>query len=182
MNIATKIWNKVNRYLVPGVLGILMVYGVASTHMARQSDGAEIESGIPSYKILAGSSELNPYSPELKDIFFDANSYRIREDAKEVLKENSEVLNTETDTYLVIEAYCDTDEQVPENLGVMRAESVKNYLVQQGIDPDRIITANKCNAYDMKLSYSEDSIGLDSRVHFVALDELAEDRNFAVNK
>ncbi|MEQ9620075.1 MAG: OmpA family protein [Deltaproteobacteria bacterium] len=182
MNMATKIWNKINRYLVPGALGIFMVYGVASTHMAPQSEGAEMESGMPGYEVLAASTELSPYSPELKDIFFNENSYRIREDAKEVLKENSEVLKTETDTYVVIEAYCNAGEQIPENLGVLRAESVKNYVVQQGIDPDRIITANKCNAYDMKLSNTEDSIGLDSRVHFVALDELAEDRNLALNK
>ena len=182
MNTASKIWNRVNKYLVPGILGIFMVYGIASTHMTPQSDGAETQSGISGYEILAGSAELNPYSPELKDIFFDENSYRIREDAKAVLRENSEVLKTETDTYVVIEAYCESGEQVPENLGVLRAESVKNYIVQQGVDPDRIMTANKCNALDMQLSDSENSIGLDSRVRFVALDELAEDRIFALNK
>lgn len=181
MNTATKIWSRVSKYLVPGALGILIAYGIASTHMAPYSDGAEMESGAPDCEIPAGSEFMYPYAPELKDIFFDENSYRLREDAKPVLDENVSVMKSEPEALVVIESYCDTNESLTTALGTKRSESVKEYVVGKGVDPQRIITVNKCNSYDMELIYGEDSMGMGGRVHFVAIDEPADDLIYASN-
>lgn len=179
MNYISNIWSKISRYAVPGALGVIMVYAAASTHMAEQSDGAELAGETPDYTELAWTETYDPYTPELKDIFFDRDSFTIREDAEPVLDENVRVLKSNPDTFVVIESYCDENEEMTTSLGAVRADLVKAYIVSKGVEPDRIVTANKCNAYDMELQGNRVSVGLDSRVHFVSLDELDGDLAFA---
>lgn len=182
VNTLEAIWNKITRYIVPGTLGVLMVYGAGTSVLSRQSSGSELKVEAPSYDALSGAAVSNPYSPELKDIFFDTNSHLIREDAKPVLDENAEVLKNEPGTFVVIEAFCDSREAPASSLGVKRAESVKDYMVDHGVGPERIITANKCNIYDMQLVRSVDTERLDSRVRFIALDQISGDESYALNK
>lgn len=182
VNTLEAIWNRITRYIIPGTLGVLMVYGVGSSVLSQQSVGSEPAGGEPSYDVLSGAAVSNPYTPELKDVFFDTNSHFIRDDAKPVLDENAEALKNEPGTFVVIEAYCDSRESSASSLGVMRTESVKDYMVDQGVGPERIITANKCNIYDMQLARSVDSESLDSRVSFIALDQLKGHESYAVNK
>jgi len=178
----SNMWSKISKYAVPGALGVIMVYAAASTHMAEQSDGAELTGETPDYIELAWTETYDPYTPELKDIFFDRDSFTIREDAEPVLDENVRVLKSNPDTFVVIESYCDENEEMTTSLGAVRADLIKAYIVGKGVEPDRIVTANKCNAYDMELQSNRVSIGLDSRVHFVSLDELDRDLSLASNK
>jgi len=182
VNTLEGIWNKITRYIVPGTLGVLMVYGAGTSVLSRQSSGSEPAGEPPSYDTLSGAAVSNPYSPELKDIFFDTNSHLIREDAKPVLDENAEALKNEPGTFVVIEAFCDSREASASSLGVKRAESVKDYMVDHGVRPERIITANKCNIYDMQLASHVETERLDSRVRFVALDQIKGHESYALNR
>jgi hypothetical protein len=182
VNTLETIWNRITRYIIPGTLGVLMVYGVGTSVLSQQSIGSEPEGEAPSYDALSGAAVSNPYSPELKDIFFDTNSHFIREDAKPVLDENAEALKNEPRTFVVIEAFCDSREASASSLGVKRAESVKDYIVSQGVGPERIITANKCNIYDMKLASHVEAERLDSRVRFIALDQIKGDESYALSR
>ena len=182
VNIFEAVWNRITGYIVPGVLGVLMVYGVGTSLLSQQSIGSEPEGDEPSYDALSGAAASNPYSPELKDIFIDTKSHLIREDAKPVLDENAEALKNEPGTFVVIEALCDSRESSASSLGVKRAEGVKDYIVNQGVGPERIITANKCNIYDMKLASHVEAERLDSRVRFIALDQINGDESYALNK
>ena len=182
VNTLEAIWNRITRYIVPGTLGVLMVYGVGTSVLSQQSSGSEPEGEAPSYDALSGAAVSNPYSPELKDIFFDTNSHLIRDDAKPVLDENAEALKNEPGTFVVIEAFCDSREASASSLGVKRAEGVKDYIVSQGVGPERIITANKCNIYDMQLASHVEAERLDSRVRFIALDRIKGHESFALNR
>ncbi|HML94806.1 MAG TPA: OmpA family protein [Thermodesulfobacteriota bacterium] len=182
VNTLEAIWNKITGYIVPGTLGVLMIYGVGTSVLSQQSIGSEPEGEAPSYDALSGAAASDPYTPELKDIFFDTNSHLIREDAKPVLDENAEALRSEPDTFVVIEALCDSRESSASSLGIKRAESVKDYMVNQGVGPERIITANKCNIYDMQLVRSVDTERLDSRVRFIALDQIKRNESYALNR
>lgn len=177
MNKENTIWSKLAKYAAPGTLGILMIYAAVSS---GQSSGSEINVQSPEFETLSSAAISNPYSPELKDVFFNPGSHLIREDAKPVLDENAEVLIGEPGTFVVIEAYCDAREESTPELGAKRADSVKEYILEQGVDAERVITANKCNIYDMQLVKSMDSERLDSRVRFIALDQISEDMSYAV--
>ncbi|MFI5324517.1 MAG: OmpA family protein [Thermodesulfobacteriota bacterium] len=179
MSNKTNFWGGLSNYLVPGALGMCMIYSVVSSYSHAIPGGSESVGNKSDYSALSGSDIYNPYSPELKDIFFDWNNYEIRKDAKPVLNENAEILKNEPDAYVVIESYCDSREESAGSVGAKRADSVKEYLIERGVDRGRVITANKCHIYDMQFVNKKDTLGLDCRVHFVALDTIADREKFA---
>ncbi len=150
---------------------IFMVDGASSAYLQTISSGQELDPGVPGAVSKSGPAVPNPYSPELKDVFFDRDSYKIRADAKPVLDENAEVMKDQPDMFIVIESYCDSREHSPSSLGVKRTASVREYVVSRGVDAEQVLTVNKCTIYDMQLVNSEDAVRLDSRVHFVVLDQ-----------
>jgi len=145
--------------------------GISPTFVHAASNGQELGAGMPGAVSASDHALPNPYSPELKDVFFDRNSYEIRGDAKPVLDENAELLKSEPGTYVVIESYCDAREESPSNLGMRRADAVKEYILSRGVDAEQVLTVNKCTVYDMQLVERSETVRLDSRVHFVALDQ-----------
>ena len=84
--------------------------------------------------------ETKPAS-DLADVFFDFDEYAIRPDAVPVLEKDAELLkNTYKDSGVLIEGHCDERGTVEYNLelGKRRAQAVKNYLVDLGIEESRI--------------------------------------------
>lgn len=152
-------------------MGLFMLYAVSAAYIQTASSGQELDSGTSGAVSASGPAVPDPYNPELKDIFFDRNSYVIRGDAKPVLDENAELLKSEPGTYVVIESHCDAREESPANLGMKRADAVKEYILSRGVDAEQVLTVNKCTVYDMQLVESSETVRLDSRVHFVALDQ-----------
>jgi hypothetical protein len=179
MSNKTMFWYRFFNYLILLAAGIFMIYSIASTYSRAVPASAEPAGNKSDYSEIAGSEIYNPYVPELKDIFFNPNSFAIREDAKPVLNENAKVLKKEQDAFVVIESYCGTREEPAGKLGAERADSVKKYLIEKGVDSDRVITANKCNSFDMQFVNGKDIAGLNSRVHFVTLDKVANRNKLA---
>jgi peptidoglycan-associated lipoprotein len=84
----------------------------------------------------------------LKKVYFDFDSYALREDAREAIKENfniiKPILDENPEAALLIEGHCDergTNEYNLE-LGWKRANAVKRYLIMLGIPEDRIQTVS----------------------------------------
>lgn len=171
MSKKTKLLNTISRYFIPGTLGVLMAYGIGSGYMNTASSGTELDAGTNESSPAAEAIPGSPYRPELKDVFFDRDSSILREDAKPVLDENAEVLKSEPGMFVVIESYCDSREESPAHLGTERGDAVREYMSTRGVDPERALVVNKCSKYDMELVNSSDAVRLDSRVHFVPLDD-----------
>ena len=75
------------------------------------------------------------------DVFFDYDEYGIRPDAVPVLEKNAELFkSTYKDSGVLIEGHCDERGTVEYNLelGKRRAQAVKDYLVDLGIEESRI--------------------------------------------
>ncbi len=78
---------------------------------------------------------------DLAHVFFDFDEYTIRSDAVPVLEKNAELLkSTYKDSGVLIEGHCDERGTVEYNLelGKRRAQAVKDYLVDLGIEESRI--------------------------------------------
>lgn len=103
----------------------------------------------------------------MKDVFFDFNSFNIKESAKAVLKENAEVLKSNPDVVVFIQGYCDSRENTDENLGLKRAHAVSNFMVKQGVDAERVNSVNKCDESYVDLTADEGPWRLNRFVHFV---------------
>lgn len=106
----------------------------------------------------------------LKPIYFDFDRYDLRAGDREMLNKNAAVLKQYPLAKIRIEGNCDERGTVEYNLalGEKRARAAKDYLVNLGIDPERIsiITygkerANRC--------YGEDCWSKDRKDDFVVI-------------
>ena len=82
---------------------------------------------------------------ELADVFFDYDQYAIRSGAVPVLEKNAELLkHTYKGSTVLIEGHCDERGTGEYNLelGKRRAQAVKEYLVDLGVDESRIQIAS----------------------------------------
>ena len=78
---------------------------------------------------------------KLADVFFDFDQYAIRSAAVPVLEKNAALLKqTYKDSTVLIGGYCDERGTVEYNLqlGKRRAQAVKDYLVDLGVEKSRI--------------------------------------------
>ena len=78
---------------------------------------------------------------KLTDVFFDFDQYAIRSAAVPVLEKNAALLkHTYKDSTVLIGGYCDERGTVEYNLelGKRRAQAVKDYLVDLGVEKSRI--------------------------------------------
>jgi peptidoglycan-associated lipoprotein len=75
-------------------------------------------------------------------IYFDFDRSDLREDARQTLQAKAEALRQFPDIRIRIEGHCDERGTVEYNLalGERRAEAARAYLVDLGIDPDRMTT------------------------------------------
>ena len=77
----------------------------------------------------------------LEDVFFDYDKYSIRPDVVPVLEKDAGLLkSTYKDSSVLIEGHCDERGTVEYNLelGKRRAQAVKDYLIDLGIEESRI--------------------------------------------
>jgi OOP family OmpA-OmpF porin len=76
----------------------------------------------------------------LRGVTFDFNQSAIRVDSRPVLDEAVETLNANRSVHIVIEGHTDSigSDAYNQALSVQRAEAVYRYLVNAGIDPERL--------------------------------------------
>jgi peptidoglycan-associated lipoprotein len=77
-------------------------------------------------------------------IYFDFDRSDLRPEAREVLNQKAEMLRRYPDIRVRIEGHCDERGTVEYNLalGERRAEAARRYLIDLGIDPDRMTTVS----------------------------------------
>jgi peptidoglycan-associated lipoprotein len=77
-------------------------------------------------------------------VYFDFDRSELKPEARETLRRKAEVLRQYPDFRLRIEGHCDERGTVEYNLalGERRAEAARQYLVDLGIDPDRLTTVS----------------------------------------
>lgn len=103
--------------------------GVDGNRGSGGSDGWDIDSKI---------SQLND---SLEKVYFDFDKFGIRGDMQSVISTNANIFNAEVSgVSITVEGNCDewgTDEY-NQALGLKRAKSVKDALISQGVNSDRI--------------------------------------------
>lgn len=77
-------------------------------------------------------------------IYFDFDRSELKPEAREELTRKAEVLRTYPEISVRIEGHCDERGTVEYNLalGERRAEAARQYLIDLGIDPDRMTTVS----------------------------------------
>lgn len=92
-------------------------------------------------RILAHIEMPTEPPSELKPIFFETNKSELNADAQAAIRENAAWLKAHPSYRIQIEGNCDNRGSVAHNilLGVKRADSARKSLVDNGVEPDRIV-------------------------------------------
>lgn len=77
----------------------------------------------------------------IQRIHFEKNSFAISTEEEPLLQKNVDWLEKNPQTVLILEGHCDEwgDHGYNMELGDRRAREVKAYLMEKGVDPERII-------------------------------------------
>lgn len=112
-------------------------------------------------------------SKYLKDIHFDFDKYNIRPDATAVLKKSAEYLLAHPTYKIQIEGHCDERGSVEYNLvlGERRAESAKKFLVNLGVDANRLSTISYGKEMPLDPRHNEEAWAKNRRCHFIILEK-----------
>ncbi len=135
-------------------------------------EGAGVEEGVVEGAVVEEepAKDTTALQGVIKDVFFDYDRYSIREDARETLEENARILlNEKEDAKIIIEGHCDERGTVEYNiaLGQRRADAVKKYLVNLGVDPSRITTVSYGKEKPFCFEHNEQCWQKNRRAHFV---------------
>ncbi len=107
-------------------------------------------------------------------IHFDPNSAHIRGDAYKLLNEYVKALQSPAlaDAVLVIAGHTDAIGSDERNLKLSqeRAQAVRNYLIERGIDPNRLIAKGYGEAYPVASNATEADRELNRRSEFIRID------------
>lgn len=84
------------------------------------------------------------FHQNVKDVFYDYDSYNIRPDAQSIIQQDASFLNQHPEVKVVIGGYCDDRGSTEYNLalGQNRANAAKQALVAAGVSPDRLRTVS----------------------------------------
>jgi peptidoglycan-associated lipoprotein len=141
--------------------------------------GAGEQQGAPgvSYEDLArAGEELRKKAREeaiaanLHDIYFDFDSYTLRDEEIRTLKNMADWLMQDQSIKLVVEGHCDERGTTEYNLalGQKRAEAAKDYLAKAGVAGSRLRTVSYGKEAPFQGGHGEEFWAKNRRVHFVA--------------
>ncbi len=107
-----------------------------------------------------------------KDIHFEFDSSKLTWEAQEILKQKADWLLAHPRTEVIIEGHCDERGTNAYNLalGERRAESVKQYLLELGIQPNRLSTISYGEEKPLDPGHNEEAWAKNRRAHFVIVD------------
>jgi len=106
---------------------------------------------------------------KIADIHFDYDKYNLRPDAQDVLKKSAPAYLKYRDYKLVVEGHCDERGTAEYNLalGEKRAMEAAKYLVNLGIEKERIKTISYGKEMPLDKGHDEAAWAKNRRAHFV---------------
>ncbi len=121
------------------------------------------EEPAPEDGALTGAQDFAPEA-----IFFAFDDYTLSMEAQERLSALSEHVKANEGAVVQIEGHCDERGSIEYNLalGERRAQSVKNYLVQLGVDPARLSTISYGEEKPSVEGHDESAWGQNRRANF----------------
>ena len=112
-------------------------------------------------------------SYRLNDVYFDFNSVELKTESKAVILEFYDFLNDNTSLRISIEGHTDNVGNAEDNqkLSEARAKSVYEYLVQLGINPNRLDYKGLGESQPIESNTSEEGRARNRRTEFVVIEK-----------
>jgi len=143
-----------------------------SNSTARKSGYETSTAGQPDVaeKNLDSSTARGDFEIVLnEDVFFEFDKATLTPEARETLTKNGQWLRINSDIAITIEGHCDERGTNGYNLalGDRRAESVKTFLVDLGIDRTRLTTISYGEERPLDRGHGENAWARNRRAHFL---------------
>ncbi len=115
------------------------------------------------------NTEAELFSQNVKDVFFDYDSYDVSAQYEQVLRQDAQFLQQHPNMNFTVEGHCDERGSTEYNLalGDNRATATKQALVQLGIAPGRIRTISYGKEKPFCTESNEECWQQNRRAHFV---------------
>jgi peptidoglycan-associated lipoprotein len=106
---------------------------------------------------------------DFTDVFFDLDSYTLRDDAKVALDQAAKLLRDNASVNVMLEGHCDERGTVEYNqaLGEKRANAARDYLVNAGVPVGRIQSLSYGKERPFAEGHDESAWAQNRRAHFV---------------
>ena len=119
----------------------------------------------------------------LKGLRFKPDSAKMRADSKPILDAAAELLKSEPDTKIYVDAYCDQlgIKKADRRLAKQRAESVKSSLEARGIASERMIARGFASEHPGPRVHSSQIFNRNSKVELIPFANAPESTNFAAS-
>lgn len=167
MNNAFKVSWRPGRFVLSLLGALVLVSALFIYQLSATAEVSETNAGC-----IKPSPELvdSTFGPQSRDIFFDYESDSIREDAKDVLSENADILKNNPDTFVIIQGQWAINETGGKVLAESRAHNVRDFIISQGVEAGRILTSSDCNLDELTVSSTQEQRELNRKVHFVTVE------------
>ncbi len=178
------------RKFIPVTLALLLTAAgfsgctkrIANTDMAGTSkEKPAATKTAPSVKSAPEATVSSTETPEtsanvapmknmiIEDVYFDFDRYSIRADSRKALEDDAAILKDNAGMKITIEGHCDERGPAEYNLvlGQKRADAVKRYLNDLGVEATRIATISYGNEKPFCTEHNEACWQKNRRAHFV---------------
>jgi peptidoglycan-associated lipoprotein len=124
--------------------------------------------------ISRGVAAVTPPGAALQDVFYQFDSVELQADAREVLKKNAEWMKANPKARVEVEGHCDDVGSAEYNLalGAKRAQVAKDFLVNEGITSDRLVTISYGKEAPACFEQNEECRVKNRRARFVMFTEV----------
>jgi peptidoglycan-associated lipoprotein len=124
--------------------------------------------------ISRGVAAVTPPGAALKDVYYQFDSVELEGEAIEILKKNAEWMKTNPKSRVEVEGHCDDIGSAEYNLalGAKRAETAKEFLIKEGIAPDRLVTISYGKEAPACFEHTEECRVKNRRARFIMFTEL----------
>lgn len=121
-----------------------------------------------------GIAAVTPPGAALQDVYYEFDSTDLATDAQATLKQNADWLKNNPKSRVEVEGHCDDLGSNEYNLalGAKRAQSAKEFLVNQGIAPERLVTISYGKEAPACFEPTEECRVKNRRARFVIFTEL----------
>ncbi|WP_025324008.1 peptidoglycan-associated lipoprotein Pal [Deferrisoma camini] len=122
---------------------------------------------------VKGAGLARETTPGLERIHFDFDKAVIRPDAQEILRRNAEFLKANPGVRIRIEGHCDERGTTEYNLalGERRAKAAFQYLMDLGVDPNRMSVVSYGEAVPLDPGHNEEAWAKNRRAEFVEVEQ-----------
>ena len=121
-----------------------------------------------------GVAAITPPGAALQDIYYEFDSTDLKHEAEAILRKNADWMKANPSAQVEVEGHCDDVGSAEYNLalGAKRAQTAKEFLVNQGISPDRLVTISYGKEAPACFDPTEECRVKNRRARFVMFREL----------